>query len=143
MIYLDTSAFLRAFLRDAPDYQAAVTLLASPDHGHISSELLWLEADRAGHRIVAEKPELSYLPSQIDIALGLIEKVRLDTSIINAARSIPQVIKSLDAIHVATAELLGSSIDCFVTYDTRMAQVLTERGLKVSTASQFLNLPDA
>jgi len=55
--------------------------------------------------------------------------IDLDRQVINAARAIPEVIKSLDAIHVASAELLADAIAFVVTCDRQMAAVLNQRGL--------------
>jgi predicted nucleic acid-binding protein len=40
-------------------------------------------------------------------------------------------LKTLDAIHVATAETLGEELTSFITYDRRLANVAKSRGLSV------------
>jgi predicted nucleic acid-binding protein len=40
-------------------------------------------------------------------------------------------LRALDAIHVASARLVGDELDAFVTYDARQAQVATAEGLRV------------
>ncbi|MCL1837814.1 MAG: PIN domain-containing protein [Propionibacteriaceae bacterium] len=134
MIYIDTSALLRGILVAAPDHAAAASLLADPTQMLISSELLWLEADRAAIRLATENPAFSKLGYEVTAALRSIEQVRLDTPIINAARSIKQIVKSLDAIHIATVQALGSVVEMVVTYDKTMASVMESCGLRVGTA---------
>jgi len=136
MIYIDTSAFLRGMLAGAADHAAAAKLLTD-SYQLVSSELLWLEAHRVAIRLAAEDPSFVGLSSEMANALKTINRVLIDSAIINAARSIPQVIKSLDAIHVATVESLGDAIDRVVTYDKTMTSVLSERGWTVSMASNF------
>ncbi|MCL2781824.1 MAG: PIN domain-containing protein [Actinomycetia bacterium] len=136
VIYLDTSALLRACLTGAPDHVAALALLATPPVDLVSSELLWLEADRAAIRLAGEDTALAELPQVVTRALARVAMMPLDHYIVDAARRIPQTVKSLDAIHIASAESLRESLDCVVTYDKRMAAVLAARGVSARTAAQ-------
>ena len=38
-------------------------------------------------------------------------------------------LRSLDAIHLATARILGPDLDAFVTYDDRLGQAAQDAGL--------------
>lgn len=49
----------------------------------------------------------------------------------DAAANVPGPVRSLDAIHVATAELLGNELIALVTYDNRMAEAARGVGLPV------------
>jgi len=144
-LYLDTSAFLRACLREAPDHAAALALLDSEPRRLISSELLAVEADRAAIRLASEDPSQTEVAASIHEALRRVSLVRLDPAILLAARTIPQGVTSLDAIHLATAEWLGDIVDCVVTYDKTMTAVARERGLTVHTAADLIgpSTPDA
>ena len=125
LVYLDSSAAaklildeseteaLRAFLRDWPR--------------QVSSELVAIELTRtvrrkARRRIVLLDDVLSQfylrpIESDVVIVAGLVE---------------PPVLKSLDAIHLATAVLLREAIGCFVTYDKRLANAARSIGLPVA-----------
>ena len=84
----------------------------------ISSELLALEAERAAVRLAAEHPgQAGLVADTIHNGLRRVSLVALDGTILSAARAIPQVARSLDALHLATAEWLGDLIECVVTYD--------------------------
>lgn len=48
-----------------------------------------------------------------------------------AGRLPPSTLRSLDAIHVQSALLLGDELDSFVTYDDRMHQAASAAGLPV------------
>jgi predicted nucleic acid-binding protein len=138
VIYIDTSALIRALLDGTSDHAAAAAVLADPPRALISSELLWLEADRTAIRLANDDPAFGALPSDVAGALATIDQIALDHSIITAARAIPQVIKSLDAIHVASAESLSDALECVLTYDKTLTVVLAARGMPVATASDIL-----
>jgi hypothetical protein len=64
--------------------------------------------------------------------LDLIEMVELDPGIRILAQAVsPATIRSLDAIHVATALRLGGQLTSFVTYDKRLADAAAAAGLTV------------
>ena len=49
------------------------------------------------------------------------------------------ILRSLDAIHLATAELLvasGKTVTAFVTYDRRLAEAASQAGLPVIAPAQ-------
>lgn len=50
----------------------------------------------------------------------------------DAAANVPGTVRSLDAIHVASADVLGSELIALVTYDRRMADAAHEAGLPVA-----------
>jgi predicted nucleic acid-binding protein len=59
-------------------------------------------------------------------------QIALDNEIRNAAAAVPGNVRSLDAIHVASAQVLGSELTALVTYDVRMADVARAAGLPVA-----------
>jgi len=121
--------FLRACLADATGHDAAWKLLTGTSNILVSSELLWLEGDRTVIRLVHENPALAQLPDQVTNALKRIDMIPLTRTIIDSARRLPQVIKSLDALHIASAESLGDALDYVATSDKTMITVLQERGV--------------
>ncbi len=137
-VYIDTSAFLRAFFQGSDDHDASAALVADEAHVLISSELLWLEADRAAIRLMHDNPRLTDLATAVSTGLDTIDMVPLDHSVVTAARAIPEIVKSLDALHVATAEFLADAIDCVVTYDKTMATMLRTHGIVACTAGEAL-----
>jgi len=141
VIYIDTSLFMRALLVGSADHLLASALIRTPQTWLASSELLWLEADRAAVRLADENPAMfAGLAAEAAAALRNIDMIPLDRAVIDAARAIPQVVKSLDAIHIASAETLGHELGCLATYDKTMTQVATRRGLLAVTATGALSL---
>jgi predicted nucleic acid-binding protein len=65
--------------------------------------------------------------------LARIDLVRVNDRMLNLAGSLlPEELRSLDAIHLATAGSLGVDLGEIVTYDERMAAAAHAMGYKVS-----------
>lgn len=64
--------------------------------------------------------------------LARVELLRINDRVLDAAGQMaPADLRSLDAIHLASAEQLGADLREFVTYDERLASAATGRGLRV------------
>lgn len=127
--YLDTSALMRFLDIAHPSCEPLTTYLR--DHGLLrnrslwSSELTHLEATR-----VAVREQDEPLQDMVDALFGsVIHGAGIDDDVLARARAIPEHIKSLDALHVATA--LGAGNQTLITYDVNMARVAKARGLSV------------
>jgi predicted nucleic acid-binding protein len=71
-------------------------------------------------------------PARRNRVLTDIEVYELDDSIANAADVLPPpLLRTLDAIHLATAMALMPDLDAFVTYDDRLAEAARAIGLPV------------
>jgi predicted nucleic acid-binding protein len=69
-------------------------------------------------------------------ALANVNLLRVNDRVLNAAGDLtPVELRSLDAIHLATAQGLGDEVGRFVTYDMRMADAAREMGYRVSSPS--------
>ena len=68
-----------------------------------------------------------------EAALDGIALVELNAEIIDTAAALPPtILRSLDAIHLATAIALGHQLDVVVTYDVRMQEAARGLGLTVA-----------
>ncbi len=66
--------------------------------------------------------------------LALLHLTRVNDRVLTAAgRLLPAELRSLDAIHLATAELLGAALRQVVTYDERMATAARTLGMSVES----------
>ncbi len=66
--------------------------------------------------------------------LARVDLVRVNDRVLNAAGVLlPIELRSLDAIHLATAGHIGTELDEIVTYDERMASAARLMGYKVSS----------
>lgn len=61
------------------------------------------------------------------------DELEVTNEVRDRAASLPGRLKTLDAIHVATAEMLGRELMSFITYDRGMAAVAKLRGLPVAS----------
>jgi predicted nucleic acid-binding protein len=60
--------------------------------------------------------------------------VRINNRVLDDAGSMqPEALRSLDAIHLATALLLGDAVGVVVTYDERMAEAARSLGFTVAS----------
>ncbi|MGL5909339.1 MAG: type II toxin-antitoxin system VapC family toxin [Phycicoccus sp.] len=124
MIYIDTSALLRVIFPD--DTTPALQHYLDRDPALVSSALLQVEARRGTLRRAPLR-----LP-QVDVVLSEVEVVEIGDAVIESAgRLADPRLRSLDAIHLATALLVGEDVDALLTYDDRLAEAAREHGLEV------------
>jgi predicted nucleic acid-binding protein len=69
--------------------------------------------------------------------LGRLHQITLDNALLdNAAALAPGTsLRSLDAVHLASARLVGAQLRSVVTYDRRMADAAADLGLPVDAPS--------
>lgn len=65
--------------------------------------------------------------------LARVHEVNLDKALLDSAATIfpGTLVRSLDAVHLASAHLIASELRAIVTYDQRMAAAATAVGLPV------------
>ena len=130
-IYLDTSAAMKLAVAES-ESEALRTFLASATDGFVSSALLAVELRRAALRSSDSAAALSAVAKVIPA----IRLVRIDDEILGQAGILlPPSLRSLDAIHLATALSLGTAVESMVCYDTRLAQAALASGLAVQSPS--------
>ncbi|MDR1293698.1 MAG: PIN domain-containing protein [Bifidobacteriaceae bacterium] len=130
-VYVDTSALLRRVLAADTHDSAAERYLAERNAAGDtleSSLLARIETERA---LRARRPPVGYdLAAAVDATLAGLGIVALTEDVAKTAASIgPDALRSLDAIHVATAKL--DEVDAFVTDDMRQAAAATANGVAV------------
>ncbi len=125
MVYLDASAIVR-IVADEPGRAATVAFLR--DHEtRVTSVVSTVEVPRAVARkradaVLAAEAFLTDL-----VVVGLVSGI-----VSRAATLTPPALRTLDAIHLATALELGRELDAFVTYDTRLGDAARSMGLPVA-----------
>jgi uncharacterized protein len=123
--YLDASAFVKLVLPEAESAALDAALEAWPRKS--SSALLEVEGPRAARRTN---------PLAYDAARALIggmELVEIDADIRRAAAVLEDPgLRSLDAIHLATALSLGDRCGAFFAYDERLIAAARAHGLSVT-----------
>lgn len=127
MIYLDTSAAAKIVNPEAESPALAVFLAERIATPLISSALLYPELVRAVGR---HCPDLA---TRAVLLLQRIMTIPLTSDVVVAAATIgtPQL-RTLDALHLASAVTVRSELEAFVTYDKRLAEAAALVGLPVS-----------
>jgi uncharacterized protein len=126
--YVDSSALVRRAL----DEPGRAALLGSLDRFALdgtlmfSSSLAWVEVSRSiRSRLGSESPQL--VAEHIDTALSGIAESPISPEVTSLARRLgPSSLRTLDAIHLATATLLDA--DVIVAYDHRLIESAAELG---------------
>lgn len=128
LYYVDTSAALKLLVAETHSKAFAAFYDEAPSATWVSSALLRIEVMRAVTRVF---PAL--LPDARDLLLAF-DFVSIDDDIVDAAMNEPdRMLRSLDAIHLATARVLGPDLTALVTYDDRLADAAVDAGFEVAS----------
>jgi predicted nucleic acid-binding protein len=131
--YVDSSVIVRRLLR----HSGALTGLA--DWALVASELMEVEAGRALYRIHAEglltDEELGSRIAELQAIVAAVDRVPITKLVLNRAGGpLAGILKTLDAIHLVTAQLWseynGEAI-VLLTHDRQLATVARASGLQV------------
>ncbi|CAN5816597.1 type II toxin-antitoxin system VapC family toxin [soil metagenome] len=122
--YLDSSAFIKVVV-DEDESVALRTFLASRASRRVSSALLRTEALRAVRHLGPDAL------ASVREGLRRVDLIGIDDRILDSAGTLePRVLRTLDAIHVATALAAGDDLDALITYDERMVDAASLMGLR-------------
>jgi predicted nucleic acid-binding protein len=122
--YLDTSGFLKLVVSE-PESSALRAEMADAD-ALVSSALLLVEGRRAAARYGA------LAVARARSALATITLLPLDdVTLEEAADLAPAELRSLDALHLASALGLGAELGRFYCYDRRLSAAAAGHGLNV------------
>ncbi len=130
LAYLDTSAYVKLPLEEAGHEELRFEL--SRWDGFASSMLLGVEAIRACSRYGKERA------NDARAWLEGVALLPLDDTVLDVATSLPPTsVKTLDALHLATALTVRDEIGAFFTYDQQLAEAATRQGLPVLRPGDF------
>jgi len=130
-LYLDSSALVKLVQREAESSALRRFLRAHRDDRLATSTLARVEVVRA---VLDGGPDAV---ARARRQLSRLDQISLHTEILDrAAMPAPGgLVRSLDAIHLSAAQLVGTELRAVVTYDARMALAATNLGLVVETPS--------
>lgn len=124
LYYADTSAVIKLLVEEKHSKAFAAFYDSHAEAEWVSSALLRIEITRAVARAM---PVL--LPEARDL-LTAFSYISIDDEVVDAAMSEPdRGLRSLDAIHLATARLVAPELDALVGYDDRLLRAANDAGL--------------
>ena len=124
--YVDSSAFVKLCAREA-ETEALDRYLAGWPRS-TSSALLRVEGLRAAAKSGPNAVAMAR------IRLRTMNLMPIDDVVLEEAAAIgPRILRSLDAVHLASARQLGLELGVLVTYDRRLALAASELGLPVAS----------
>jgi predicted nucleic acid-binding protein len=126
-VYLDSSAIVK-LIRQESETEALKGWLVAADQGNpmalASSALASVEVNRAIRRA---DPAAASKASEVLAHLRFID---VSASVLSLASTlVPASLRSLDAVHLATALTESRGLSAFVTYDSRLATAAAVAGL--------------
>lgn len=126
MYYLDTSALAKLVVAEAESEALRVFLAKASPEDRITTAVTPDELLRAASR----QGEVALRRAR-DVLDGVWE-ITLEQSLLDAAATIgPLSLRTLDAIHLATAIELGHDLTALVAYDQRLLDAAVDAGLPV------------
>ena len=128
MIYLDTSALLKLVFEEDESSALAEWIAERVETPKISSDVSITERLRTCRRIdEAAVGTANLLLSGIDL-------LPVDRSVIEQATTVtPNELRSLDAIHLASALSVKAHLIAFVAYDSRLCSAALQAGMMVES----------
>jgi predicted nucleic acid-binding protein len=128
-LVLDSSALVKLVQREAESDALRRYLQAHRGDERVASELVRVEVVRSVLR--GGTPAVAHA-RRVVARLYLIV---MDRDLLNRAATLApdSVLRSLDAIHLATAQTLGADLRSVVTYDTRLGEAAVNLGLPVAS----------
>lgn len=126
-LYLDSSAFVKLVVEEA-ETAALRMFVAGSAARRASSALLRTESLRAVRHLGPDAL------ATVREGLRRVDLIAIDDRILDVAGTLePQVLRTLDAIHLATALAVGDDLEAIVTYDERMIDAARLMGLPTAT----------
>ncbi len=131
MIYLDTSASMKLVRHEDETAALREWLDLHPEQPVVTSELGRVEVLRAARRIGGQALV------QARAVVGDLDLVPLDRPVQDLACDISGgLLPTLDALHLASALVLGEGLTAFIAYDRRLADAAQTVGLVVLAPGQ-------
>ena len=126
MIYFDTSALVKLVFDETESAALADWLSHRADVPKVSSDLSIVELLRTCRRVDENAVEGA------NLLLGGIDLLPMDRAIVEKAASlVPTELRSLDAIHLASALSVKTDLTVLVAYDARLCSAASEVGIEV------------
>lgn len=128
LVYLDSSSIVKLVVKEEGSASLRSFLASHP--AAVSSSVAVAEVRRAIARVSARRS----LSDRARLVLDGIALMAVDRDVLETAASLkPPELRTLDAIHVASALSLRAELLAFVTHDARQGEAARRAGLPVVT----------
>ena len=126
-VYLDASALVKLV---APEAESDAMASFIAEHRSQSTSVVGLVEVR---RAAARRPGVT--EARVDDVLVRVVGIAFDPDVAAAAAATigPPTLRTLDAIHLASAAALGADLEALVTYDRRLAEAAKVLGMPVAS----------
>lgn len=131
VLYVDTSALIKREVPEAESDSVENALADVANRGVlvVASALAWLEAWRS-----LQRQNLRDIGSRTESMFAGVAQFPLDDPVLRYARTVGgSHLRSLDAIHLASAIMVGA--DSMMTYDDRLGEAAESLGMAVLNPS--------
>jgi uncharacterized protein len=135
VIYLDSAAIVKLAHPEAGSAALQSWLTERSGSLRVTSALAEVEVPRAIRRHAPDSQP------NVPVVLGTIARFEIDNAVRTLAASFTDpLLRSLEAIHLATAQVLSAElsepVDAFVTYDRRLLAAARSAGLATASPGQ-------
>lgn len=125
MIYLDASALVTLVTGRPYASELGEFLAQAPEMPMGTSTIGFIETVRTLDRVG------SY-PTALQDLLASFTEILVTDEIRDAAAILPASVRTLDAIHIASAQIIGDTLAVLVSYDKRMLDVAHSVGVPIA-----------
>jgi predicted nucleic acid-binding protein len=130
-VYLDASAIVKLVAPEAETEPLLAFLGERPSQA--TSVVGLVEVRRAAARRAGVSSE------RVDAVLTRVTAIALDRGVVDLAGAIgTPTLRTLDAIHLASAAVLADDLEALVTYDRRLAEAAAAAGLPTASPGEPL-----
>lgn len=125
LLYLDSSALVKLVVEE-PESRALEALVARFTSA-VSSVIAAIEVPRVARRTGVQEVE-----ARADRVVAKVDLLQLADEIVRRSAQVgPPKLRTLDAIHLASALSLGAELHAFVAYDERLVEAGAAAGVNV------------
>lgn len=130
MIYMDTSALVKLIVQEAESVDLRRWLADTEDHDHVTSAVGRVELMRTALR----SGDATIIANAQRIVNEDVDILTVTDEVITMAETIgSELLRSLDAIHLASVAQLGDGLTAVVAYDNRLIEGCRNLGYPVES----------
>jgi hypothetical protein len=122
LIYLDASALVTLISGRPYAHELREFLSGKPAMPMATSTLGFIETVRT-------LDQVGNYPTAMQDLVRTFTEILLTEEVRDAAALLPGGVRTLDAVHIASAQIIGEPLEVLVTYDKRMLEVARSIGL--------------